>query len=247
MARNPLRWNRLTTPEGNLLMVPMDHGISNGPVPGLIDPTQALQNVASHATCTTLHKGLIPLAAPYSAGIGILMHLSGSTDHGPDPNQKRLVGTVEEAIRLGCDGVSIHVNLGADTESDMLQDAGTIATACNTWNMPLIAMVYPRGPRIDNPFEPTLVTHAARLGAELGADAVKVPYTGNPDTFRDVVTGCPVPVIVAGGPRQDNFDDFLATLRDARDAGAAGVSIGRNVFQHPQPKNAMAAIAKLWP
>jgi fructose-bisphosphate aldolase/2-amino-3,7-dideoxy-D-threo-hept-6-ulosonate synthase len=172
-------------------------------------------------------------------------HLSGSRDSAPDPQDKRLVATVEEALRLGCDGVSIHVNVGSLTESRQLEDAGRVASACAEWGVPLVTMAYPRGPKVTDPHEPRLVAHAARLAAELGADAVKVPYTGSPDTFRDVVRGCPVPVLVAGGPRK-GFDAFLADLAGARAAGALGASVGRNVFQHPDPKAAVAAVAAVF-
>lgn len=247
MADNPVRMRRLTTPDGNLRMVPLDHGVSDGPIEGLVDLPQALAAVAPHASCVTTHKGWVTHVADHARGVGVLMHLSASTAHAPDPNDKRLVATVEEAVRMGCDGVSIHVNLGAVTEPDMLQDAGAVATACREWGMPLVAMVYPRGPAVQDPHDPVLVAHAARLGAELGADAVKVPYTGDRDSFSAVVAGCPVPVVVAGGPRREAFEAFLADLDGAREAGARGVSIGRNVFQHPQPGKAMAAIAERFP
>ncbi len=247
MAANPIRLRRLMNGNGSILMVPLDHGISMGPLAGLELPDRALAAVASHATCTTVHKGLVPHAAAQSHQMGVLMHLSASTESNPDPNDKRLVGTVQEAVRLGCDGVSIHINLGATTESRMVEDAGKVSAACADWGMPLLAMVYPRGPAVDNPFDPGRIAHAARLGAELGADIVKVPYTGSPDTFRPVVDGCPVPVVVSGGPRQADFAGFAEQIRGAAAAGARGVSIGRNVFQHPKPDEAMAAIAGLFP
>jgi class I fructose-bisphosphate aldolase len=85
------------------------------------------------------------------------------------------------------------------------------------------------------------VKHAARLGAELGADIVKVNYTGAPDTFREVVEGCPVPVVIAGGPKMDSDRDVLTMVKDAVDVGGAGVSIGRNVFQHKDPTKIVQA------
>jgi class I fructose-bisphosphate aldolase len=247
MAANAVRIPRLTR-GGRWVMVPLDHGISMGPAPGLVDPRAALRAAAAGgATCVTLHKGLVPLAAAECAGkLGVMLHLSASTDTGPDGHDKRLVATVEEALRLGCDGVSIHVNVGAASEHHQLEDAGKVAMACNEWGVPLVTMAYPRGPKVTNPHDPALLSHAARLAAELGADAVKVPYSGSPATFRDVVQGCPVPVLVAGGPKRGSFDDLLRDLKDARAAGAAGASIGRNVFQHPDPKAAVAAVAAVF-
>ncbi|MFO1535691.1 MAG: 2-amino-3,7-dideoxy-D-threo-hept-6-ulosonate synthase [Thermoplasmatota archaeon] len=243
MAGNALRMARIATSAGSIVMVPLDHGVSMGPVPGLADPRLALRAAAAGgATCVTLHKGLVPHAASVAGRLGVLLHLSASTDRAPDPDDKRLVATVEEALRLGCDGVSIHVNVGSATEARQVEDAGRVATACNDWGVPLVAMVYPRGPKVKDPRDPVLVAHAARLGAELGADAVKVPYTGSADSFRAVVHGCPVPVLVAGGQARDAAA-VLQEMRDAQRAGARGCSVGRNVFQAPDPEAALRAIA----
>jgi len=246
MAANALRTARLSRGDA-WVMVPLDHGISMGPVAGLEDPRTALSAAAAGgATCVTLHKGLVPLAAATVAGrAGVLLHLSASSDFGPDSHDKRLVATVEEALRLGCDGVSIHVNVGAASEAHQLEDAGRVAAACAEWGVPLVTMAYPRGPKVADPKDPKLLAHAARLAAELGADAVKVPYSGSPDTFRDVVRGCPVPVLVAGGA-QRSLDELVADLKGARKAGAAGASIGRNVFQSKDPAGAVRAIANVF-
>lgn len=245
MATSPIRTARLTR-DNHWIMVPLDHGTSMGPLPGLTDPRVALQAAAAGgATCVTLHKGLLGTAHAFADRLGILLHLSASTDGGPDPHDKRLVATVEEALRHGCDGVSIHLNIGSATEAHQLEDAGRIATACNQWGVPLVTMAYPRGPHVKDPYDARLLAHAARLAAELGADAVKVPYSGN-DTFRDVIQGCPVPVLVAGGPRRSSFDAFLDDLKTARRLGAAGCSVGRNIFQHPDPTTAVRAVAAVF-
>src|SRR5688572_6580382 len=214
-------------------MVPLDHGISMGPVAGLADVRPALRAAADGgATCATLHKGLLPLAAPFADRLGLLVHLSASTDTGPDGHDKRLVATVDEALRLGCDGVSIHVNVGSATEPRQLEDAGRVATACTEWGVPLVTMAYPRGPKVKDPHDPVLLAHAARLAAELGADAVKVPYSGSPDTFRDVVQGCPVPVLVAGGPKPAPLAAPLPALAAPRRPGAPGATVARTAFSH---------------
>ena len=247
MAYNPVRSPRLATAGGAILMVPLDHGASSGPLAGLGDPAGvARQAVQGGATCLTVHKGLVPLVAPAIGHAALLLHLSASTDLAPDAHDKRLVATVEEAVRLGCDGVSLHVNVGSLTEGRQLEGAGQVSRHCREWGAPLVAMMYPRGPKVANPHDAALVAHAARLGAELGADAVKVPFTGSEATFRDVVQGCPVPVLVAGGPRRDSFPALLKDLEAARRAGARGVSVGRNLFQQPEVAKAMAAIAHVF-
>jgi fructose-bisphosphate aldolase/2-amino-3,7-dideoxy-D-threo-hept-6-ulosonate synthase len=246
MARNAIRLARLCDERNRIFMVPMDHGVSMGPAAGISPPGPTLDAVTPYATCVTVHKGLIPHVAPYARDVGVLLHLSASTDLAADPNEKRIVATVEEALRMGCDGVSTHLNLGSNTEADQIQALGAVSTTCNEWGVPHIAMVYPRGQAILDPFDPDLVAHAARLGAELGADAVKVPYTGDTQTMRPAIAGAGVPVIVAGGPKTDNFAGFLANIRGAVDAGASGVSIGRNVFQAHDPAAAMKAITELF-
>jgi shikimate kinase len=234
--RNPIRWARVGGPP--CVMLALDHGVTLGPVAGIEDPRAALAAAAGHATCATVHRGLVGLASEHAASMGVLLHLSAGTAAGPDPHDKRLVASVAEAARLGCDGVSIHLNLGAPTEGRQLEEAGRVAAACGEWGMPLVAMVYPRGPGVPEPAPLERVAHAARLGAELGADAVKVPYAPG---FRDVVRGCPVPVLVAGGERRP-LDGFLEELAAARAAGAAGVSVGRNVFQSGDPRGAVGIL-----
>jgi DhnA family fructose-bisphosphate aldolase class Ia len=86
------------------------------------------------------------------------------------------------------------------------------------------------------------VKHAARIGAELGADVVKTYYTGDPDSFTEVTESCPVPVVMSGGPKTETAVEFLSTLKGAMDGGAAGVAVGRNVWQHEDPAAMLAAV-----
>jgi DhnA family fructose-bisphosphate aldolase class Ia len=101
--------------------------------------------------------------------------------------------------------------------------------------MPVLAMVYARGPKIGNEYDPGVVAHCARVGEELGADVVKVVYTGDPDSFSTVVDGCCIPVVIAGGPKMDTDRALVKMVYDSLEAGGAGLSIGRNIFQHRQP------------
>ena len=143
----------------------------------------------SGADAVLMHKGLVRCGHRASGrDVGLIVHLSASTSLSPLSNSKTLVGTVEEAVRLGADGVSVHVNLGDTNEREMLADLGRVARSADEWGMPLLAMVYARGPRVDNEFDPAVVAHCARVGVELGADVVKVPYTGDMESFSDVVS-----------------------------------------------------------
>jgi fructose-bisphosphate aldolase, class I len=232
---------------GKTIIVPMDHGVTVGPIPGLIDMAQTVNRVADGgANAILMHKGIVETGHRNSGkDIGLIVHLSASTILAPDSNAKTLVCTVEEAVRLGADGVSIHINIGANTESDMLSKMGNVSRACRDWGMPLLAMMYTRGAKIKNEYDVAVVKHAARVGAELGADIVKVNYTGSPETFSDVVKGCPVPVVIAGGEKMETDEEILEMVRGSIQAGGAGVSIGRNVFQHDDPTTIVKKISEI--
>ena len=174
--------------------------------------------------------------------MGLIVHLSGSTALAPEPNAKTLVCTVEEALKLGADAVSVHVNIGNGHERNMLADLGKVSLKAAEWGMPLMAMIYPRGEKIKDEYDPNAVKHAARLGAELGADIVKVSYTGSPESFSKVIEGCHVPVVIAGGPKMDSDRAIFEMVKGAIEAGAAGTSIGRNVFQHDNPAKILGAL-----
>jgi len=232
---------------GKTVIIPMDHGVTLGPMAGLTDMRKTINAVASGgANAIVIHKGLVE--AGHRRGgkdVGLIIHLSASTCMAPDPNCKVLVCSVEEAIKLGADAISIHVNIGAEDEKIMLKDLGQVAKEATEWGMPLLAMMYMRGPKVKNGFDVKVVKHAARVGAELGADIVKVPYTGSPESFREVVEGCFVPVVIAGGEKMDTDRDILEMVKGAAMAGGAGVSIGRNAFQHRDPEKIVRSIIKI--
>jgi predicted phospho-2-dehydro-3-deoxyheptonate aldolase len=229
------------------VIIPMDHGVTVGPIDGLADMRTAISKVvAGGANAILMHKGIVS-AGHRGTGkdVGLIIHLSGGTSMSPDPNAKELVCTVEEAIKLGADAVSVHINLGAETDREMLGQLGFISERCLQWQIPLVAMMYTRGPKIKDEFDVENVKHAARVGAELGADIIKVPYTGTIESFTEVVQGCPVPVVIAGGPKMDSDEDIFKMVEGALKAGAAGLSIGRNAFQHKKPEKIIAALCKM--
>lgn len=232
---------------GKALIVAMDHGVSSGPVAGLEDIRKAVANVAKGgATGVVLHKGVVRFAKDYfDEKLSLILHLSASTSLSNRVDRKVLVTQVEEAISYGADAISVHVNIGGDDDDRMIQDLGATATACDRLGMPLLAMMYPRGSNIKNPYDVDVVKHVARVGSELGADVVKTLYTGSPETFQEVVRGCPVPVLVAGGPKLDSERAALDMVEGALAGGAAGVSMGRNIFQAKDPITMTRAIARI--
>ncbi len=232
---------------GNSLIIPLDHGISIGPVRGITDLADTVNKVAEGgANAVLMQKGMVPYGhRGYGHDIGLIVHMSASTSLARDPDNKVQVCTVEETVKMGADAVSVHVNVGSETESVQLKGLAETAERCAFWGMPLIAMMYPRGPAIKNPHDPETVAHVARVGAELGADIVKTNYTGDVDSFKTVVRGCPVPIIIAGGPKMGSDKDLLEMIEGAMSAGAKGVAIGRNVFQHESPTNITRAISRI--
>ncbi|MBS7615408.1 2-amino-3,7-dideoxy-D-threo-hept-6-ulosonate synthase [Candidatus Bathyarchaeota archaeon] len=229
------------------IIVPMDHGVTLGPIPGLIDMADMVNKVAEGGANAVLgHIGL-PLYGHrrYGRDIGLILHLMGSSILSPDPNNKVLVMTVEEAMVIGADAVSLHINIGADNDAEMLSILGEVSRQCLRWGMPLVAMMYPRGRKVKSEHEVEAVKLAARIGAELGADIVKTNYTGDVDSFREVVKGCPSPVVIAGGPKAETQEDVLQMAWEAIQAGSAGVSIGRNVFQDPNPTKMVRALYRI--
>ena len=242
MNGKEIRLARITD-KGRAVIIPMDHGASQGPIEGLVNINELVPKlVEGGATAILAHKGILKRldAVPRC---GLIMHLSASTKFAPDPNDRVQVASVEEAVKLGADAVSIHVNLGgSDSEPEMLRILGETARICGEFQMPLLAMMYPRGKNIKERFDPEAIALVARVGGELGADIVKTVYTGDPDTFREVVKGCPVPVVIAGGPKCENDGEVLEMVKGAMDAGAIGVSLGRNVFQHRDPTGMLKAL-----
>jgi fructose-bisphosphate aldolase/2-amino-3,7-dideoxy-D-threo-hept-6-ulosonate synthase len=229
------------------IIIPMDHGMSVGPIQGIEDLKAMVDQVAEGGADAVLgHLGL-PMYGHRKSGkdIGLIIHLSASTSLGPSPNSKVLVTTVEEAIKIGADCVSVHINIGDEQESEMLQTLGSVSEECREWGIPLLAMMYPRGKKIDDEFNVKYVKIAARVAAELGADIVKTNYTGSIETFREVVGGCGAPVIIAGGPKKETDEELLQTIKDSLEAGGIGAAIGRNVFQAKNPTKMVRAIYRI--
>ncbi len=232
---------------GKTVIVPMDHGVSVGPIAGITSMKDAVSQVVDGgANAVVVHKGVV--AQGHRKGgndIGLIIHLSAGTSLSIHPLDKTIVCGVEEALKMGADAVSVHINVGNSHDSHMLKDLGETAHTASQWGMPLLAMIYPRGERIKDEYDADAVMHAARLGAELGADLVKVSYTGSRESFRKVVEGCHVPVVIAGGAKMDSDSSLLQMVSEAMEAGAAGVSIGRNVFQHPRPSRMVESLSSI--
>jgi 2-amino-4,5-dihydroxy-6-oxo-7-(phosphonooxy)heptanoate synthase len=218
---------------GRLLLVPLDHTLTSGPIArdGL-DPLVE-QLAESGVDAVVLHKGNLRWLRPDRFdGMGLVVHLNAGTLRAPDPDARTLVCGVAEAVRLGADAVSLHTNLGAADEKEQLTALAAVGRACQRWQVPLLAMMYARGPRIGDPRDPELIAHAVQVGVDLGADVVK---TAAPRRMRDltaIARACPVPVVVGAGIPDA---DLLGTVADAMRYGAGGVAVGRGVFTDIDP------------
>ncbi|MFE0020341.1 class I fructose-bisphosphate aldolase family protein [Amycolatopsis sp. NPDC059021] len=243
-----VRLSRLTRQnKDGIFLVPMDHSITLGPITTAAGLEHLVAVVSANgADGVVLHSGRARFVDPeLFRDLSLIVHLSASTDQAPDTDEKVLVSAVEQAVTLGADAASVHVNLGSGTESAQLADLGRVAARCGQWGMPLIAMIYPRGPRIENPADPSLVAHAANIAADLGADIVKTTYTGSVDTMAEVVETCPIPVVVAGGARTETETDLYTSIEAIMRSGAAGVAVGRNVFQAREVSRVTRRIANI--
>ncbi len=224
------RIKKIMQQDNRTIIVPMDHGVTIGPIQGIVNMQQTVnQLVKGGVDAVLVHKGIAKTVD--TSATGLIVMLSGMSNLSPNVNGKVQVCSVQEAIRLGADAVSVHVNVGAQDEDKMLRNLGKVADECELFGMPLLAMMYPRGPKIQNEHAVEVVAHAARIGAELGADIIKTNFTGSIESFKQVTESCPVPVVIAGGPKCKSPQEVLQTTSDAMKAGAAGLSIGRNVFQ----------------
>lgn len=228
----------------NIVLTPLDHGITIGPVKGLNRMDETIPRlVSSGADSLVLHKGLINHYGEYLTGgeTGLMMHLSASTDFSPHANHKVITGSVKDAITAGCDGVSVHLNLGDEKEPEMIRDVACISSECTAAGMPLLIMIYIKEKEIT----PESVAHSVRVALELGADMIKINYTGEKESFRELIRSCPVPVLVAGGQKTEDPEELYIMIQEAMEAGARGVAIGRNVFQNDEMEDVLEKISNI--
>ncbi len=225
--------------------MPLDHSVTNGPVASRDAYNLLLHDiVAGGADAIVVHKGRVGAIAPeIFTNCSLIVHLSASTRHAPDSDAKILVGDVEDAVRLGADAVSVHVNVGSRTEQAQLADLGSVASSCGRWNLPLVAMMYARGPRITDSRDPEHLAHIATIAADLGADIVKIECARPVGAMADVVASCPVPIVVAGGAVGDM--DLGTVAAAAMGSGCRGLAVGRRVFTADSPRAVVRMLSEI--
>ena len=235
------RLDRIGT-DGSYMIIPMDHGITMGAVKGLKEIESTIDAVTSGGADAVLtQKGIAPRVHEHKNGKGYIVHLNGSTTIGPDEQDKRMTGTVEEAISVGADAVSFHINVGSDHEPNQITQLAEVTNQASQFGIPVLAMAYARGPGVDST-DPEALGHAVRLAEELGADIVKTGYSGDTESFQHVVESTRLPVVIAGGAKGTDRET-VENVRGVMDAGGAGISMGRSIFQHDDPEAIATAVS----
>jgi len=234
------------------IIVPMDHAVEEH-FPQLKDPRRVIRSLTdSGVNAFLLRRGLARFAADEFIGrCGFVYRISSAS--GLRPQSKRVeqakVSSVEEAVKLGADAVAVNIFVGSEREVQDLTTFGEISDSCDEWGIPLLAETMPIGGKeavpFDGPYSAQDVSMAARVGAEEGADIIKTYYTGSVDSFQQVVQNCPVPLIIAGGPKTKTTLDVLRMVKSAMDAGAAGVAMGRKIWGAEDPAKLVQALRKI--
>ena len=235
-SNKALRLGRIFAADQKTVLIALDHGSAGFfPLGGLQDPGRLLPEViANGADAILTSPGIARLCAHQFGRVGLVLRIDGGPSaHTLEWERIKLVLSIEDALRLGADAVIMMGIVGAPGETETLSNLWHVAAECHAWGLPLIAEMLPGGFKAR---EVTIeqIAAAARLGAELGADVIKIRHQGSPEEYRAVIEACFRPVIILGGSKQPP-DQLALQVRDALAAGAAGVAVGRNVWQDPNP------------
>lgn len=232
-----VRLNRLLHEDGRLLAVAVDQAIARGIFDELMPIERKIsQIVKGGADAITMHKGIADYCFHQHAGKTSLI-FKASTFSPFQPDSDVLTATVEEAIRFGADAISVGAIVGGDDQPEQLYNLAKVAGDAHAVGLPVIAHMYPRGNLIPEEERRNWrhTAYAVRTGAELGVDIVKTNYTGDPETFHNVVSATPARVVCAGGDIGNNIEDYFQMVYDVIDAGGAGITFGRVVWNRPNP------------
>jgi DhnA family fructose-bisphosphate aldolase class Ia len=242
------RLRKIFSGEGRAVIVAMDHGAYFGIQPGLENPGPLIEQVVeggANAIMTTV--GIAQKYADALAPITMILRVDGgATKLGSKAWRGSLINDAETALKLGADGVVVMGFPGSENEDRNLQYVAALSKQCVNWGLPLVGEMLPRGfEGGDDARLPETIALAARVGAEIGVDIVKTQYTGTIESFKTVIASCFVPVVVLGGPKSQDDAGTLRTVREAVDAGARGVAMGRNIWGHKNVKGMTQAVSAI--
>lgn len=239
------------TRQGKALFLAYDQGFEHGPTDfneENVDPERVLAIADSgYFTGVILQKGV---AEKYYFGknykVPLIVKLNGKTNlvKDEDPYSPQ-VCSVQEALSYGAKAVGYTIYIGSEFETKMTEEFGQIEQEAEEAGIPVIAWMYPRGRNVPDESDPKLVAYAARVGLELGADIVKIRYTGDPASFKWVVQSAGKTRVVVMGGSKEAEETFLERTRIVMEAGAIGLAVGRNVWQAEKPLRVAEKIARI--
>jgi len=234
--------------ENRGILLAYDQGLEHGPTDlneRNVDPAFIMRLAADGKfTGLVFQKGIAEKY--YDGKVPLVLKVNGKTNLVKGEPVARQICSVQHAAEIGAKAVGYTIYIGSAHESLMLEEFGRIQEEAHRLKMAAIAWIYPRGEAIKNDTAPEIVAYAARTGLEVGADAVKIKYTGEVESFRWAVKSAgKTRVFMSGGPKAPSEADFLKQVREALDAGATGLAVGRNVWQSADPIKTARALRTL--
>jgi class I fructose-bisphosphate aldolase len=225
---------------GKVMLIAYDQGFEHGPVDfddKSVDPAYVMEIAKNgYFTGVVFQEGLAAKYYQKDCGVPLIVKLNGKTSfYGEEPLSLQLC-TVEKAAELGAIGVGYTIYVGSEHEEQMLVEFSRIEDEAHARGMIVIAWMYPMGKKVaGRESDRDVVAYGARLGLELNADFVKVPYTGDPESFNWVVRAAGKTGVLAQGGKKVDWENLDAEIEGVMKAGARGIAIGRNVWQDPNP------------
>ncbi|MCW3996594.1 MAG: 3-hydroxy-5-phosphonooxypentane-2,4-dione thiolase [Candidatus Bathyarchaeota archaeon] len=233
------RLSRLIQKDGKALFLPIDHGYFQGPTHCLEKPGETIKPIYQYADALMLTRGILRNCINPAVEKPYIMRVSGAVSVvGEDLANESLVTSIQEIIRLNASAVSMSVFVGSKYENKSLANLSKLVDQCETYGIPVMA-VCAVGKELEKR-EARYLALAARIAAELGARVVKTYYCK--EHFEKVVNGCPVPIVIAGGPRTETQREVFDFVYDGIQKGAIGVNLGRNIWQTEHPVASIRAI-----
>ena len=232
-------YDRILDPVSNKMMaITVDHATSRGiaPMTGIQDVQSAIDKIIlGKPDAMTMTKGIAERCMYQHAGkVSILMKISNYSPVAP--TKDTIFGTVDEAIRMGADAVSMGCMTLGNFQGEQFEAIGRVAEECMRKGMPLIGHVYPKGESVpaDKRTAWENIAYCVRSACELGMDIVKTTYTGDPDSMAKAIACVPSSfrVVIQGGDSCKTLDDYLEMTREAMDCGVGGVTMGRFVWDY---------------
>lgn len=231
------------------LIVPVDHGFTVGPIPGLQMTEDMDAWVGSDCISAVLgHKGMIERLVQRGLlhpSTGVIVHLNGMPTLAPEADTKIMVSSIEAALQLGADAVSIQVNFTPKNFQQNLEILGWVTDAAHAAGLPVLTMLYDKAQSTSSDERVKRLNHLLRVVVEMGSDAVKLAF---PESFADVSDlvlrhSGDIKIFFAGGEKTS--EEMLLTITEAAlSRGASGLCVGRNVFQHPHPTAFLRRLAQ---